>query len=184
MNIVAFGASSSKNSINKKLANYVANQILNSKVQLLDLNDYEMPIYSIDKEQEFGIPIEAKSFVSELDKADVIIISFSEHNGTYTSAFKNIFDWASRVKLKMFEEKKLILLSTSQGPRGGQTVLDMAIDRFPRHGAEIIGSIALPVFKDNFSEENGVMNEEFNKKLNSVVSILHTDMVSNPVKVN
>jgi chromate reductase, NAD(P)H dehydrogenase (quinone) len=183
MNIVAFGASSSKNSINKKLANYVANQISNSTVQVLDLNDYEMPIYSIDKENEIGMPIEAKNFISELEKADLIIISFSEHNGSYTAAFKNIFDWASRVKLKMFESKKLILLSTSQGPRGGQTVLDMAVDRFPRHGAEIIGSITLPVFKDNFSEENGVVNEEFNDKLNQIVRFLHADRVPNPVSV-
>jgi chromate reductase, NAD(P)H dehydrogenase (quinone) len=175
MNIVAFGASSSKNSINKKLANYIAHQFSNSSIQLLDLNDYEMPIYSIDREQEFGIPDEAKSFINELENADVIIISFSEHNGTYTAAFKNIFDWASRVKLKMFEDKKMILLSTSQGPRGGQTVLDMAVDRFPRHGAEIVGSIALPVFRDNFSEENGVINEAFNEKLKGIIGNLHTD---------
>lgn len=169
MNIVAFGASSSINSINKKLAKYVASQIPNSEINILDLNDFEMPIYSIDKEQEFGIPNEAKNFISELENTDIIIISFAEHNGTYSAAFKNIFDWASRVQLKMFEAKKMILLSTSQGPRGGQTVLDIAIDRFPRHGAEIMGSISLPVFRENFSEENGVVNEEFNEKLNKII---------------
>lgn len=171
MKIVAFGASSSKNSINKKLAKYVASQIPNSEINLLDLNDYEMPIYSIDKEQEFGFPNVAKQFVSELEKADLIIISFAEHNGSYSAAFKNIFDWASRVKLKMFDAKKMILLSTSQGPRGGQTVLDIAIDRFPRHGAKIIGSISLPVFRENFSEDNGVINEEFNEKLNKIIYV-------------
>ena len=42
--IIAFGASSSTNSINKKLAIYAANQISNSKVIVLDLNDFEMGI--------------------------------------------------------------------------------------------------------------------------------------------
>ena len=48
-NILAFGASSSVNSINKTFANYSSKQIPNSKTNLLDLNDFEMPIFSIDK---------------------------------------------------------------------------------------------------------------------------------------
>ena len=48
-NILAFGASSSINSINKKFANYSSKQIPNSRTNLLDLNDFEMPIFSIDK---------------------------------------------------------------------------------------------------------------------------------------
>ena len=61
--IIAFGASSSKNSINKQLANYVANQFQNANVDLLDLNDYEMPLYSVDKEKNQGIPELAKAFL-------------------------------------------------------------------------------------------------------------------------
>ena len=38
--IVALGASNSKESINKKLASYVANKITNSTLNILDLNDY------------------------------------------------------------------------------------------------------------------------------------------------
>ena len=46
--IVAFGASSSTKSINKKLASYTAKQIKDATINLLDLNDFEMPIYSED----------------------------------------------------------------------------------------------------------------------------------------
>ena len=49
--IIAFGASSSKQSINKQLATYAANQFENTSIEILDLNDYEMPIFSIDKEK-------------------------------------------------------------------------------------------------------------------------------------
>lgn len=46
--IIAFGASSSKNSINKQLATYAASQFENADVEVLDLNEYEMPIFSLD----------------------------------------------------------------------------------------------------------------------------------------
>ena len=49
-NILAFGASSSLNSINKQFAKYSSDQIPSSKTNLLDLNDFEMPIFSIDKQ--------------------------------------------------------------------------------------------------------------------------------------
>ena len=53
--IIAFGASSSKQSINKQLATYTANQFQNASVEILDLNDYEMPVFSVDKQAENGI---------------------------------------------------------------------------------------------------------------------------------
>ena len=46
--IVAFGASSSKKSINKQFASYAASLISDADSIIIDLNDFEMPIYSID----------------------------------------------------------------------------------------------------------------------------------------
>ena len=89
--IVALGASNSKNSINRKLANFAAHQVADAEVNLLDLNDFEMPLYSTDREKE-GIPEKAHAFKATLNASDGIIISFAEHNGAYTTAFKNIFD--------------------------------------------------------------------------------------------
>ena len=87
--IVALGASNSKHSINKKLASFAAHQIADATVNLLDLNDFEMPIYSIDREQENGVHQLALDFKAHLKAADGIIISFAEHNGAYSAAFKN-----------------------------------------------------------------------------------------------
>jgi len=53
--IIAFGGSSSKNSINKQLATYTANLFPNVFVEVLDLNQYEMPVFSVDLEKEQGI---------------------------------------------------------------------------------------------------------------------------------
>jgi NAD(P)H-dependent FMN reductase len=46
MNVLAFAASSSKNSINKKLVTYAAGLLEQAQVEILDINDYEMPLFS------------------------------------------------------------------------------------------------------------------------------------------
>jgi len=145
--IIAFGASSSKTSINKQLATYTANLFKHAEVEVPDLNDFEMPIYSIDKENESGIPKLAHDFYSKLTTADLIIISFAEHNGAYSAAFKNIFDWISRINAKTFQEKPMLLLSTSPGLKGGSSVLEIAKNRFPFQGGVVKGSFSLPKSK-------------------------------------
>lgn len=170
MKIVAFGASNSRSSINKKWAQFVSSQFENAQINLLDLNNYEMPLYSIDKEQEIGLPQEAYQFVQDIQNSDLLVISLSEHNGTYTTAFKNIFDWASRVQLKFFENKKMLLMATAPGPRGGQGVLEAAISRFPIHGAEIVETFVLPSFNANFDIQNEVLNDEIKIELNQMIA--------------
>jgi NAD(P)H-dependent FMN reductase len=168
--IIAFGASSSKTSINKQLATYAANQFQNASVEVLDLNDYEMPIYSVDKEKVNGIPQLAQDFYAKLGTADAIVISFAEHNGAYSAAFKNIFDWTSRINAKTFQEKPMLLLATSPGPRGGSSVLEIAKNRFPFQGAVVKGSFSLPSFNDNFDAEKGIKNEDLKNQLLEIIS--------------
>jgi chromate reductase len=91
--IIAFAASNSKESINKQLAVYAASLVNNVTVEVLDLNDYELPIFSIDRHKESGVPELAKQFYAKIGEADGLIISFAEYNGSYTSAYKNLFDW-------------------------------------------------------------------------------------------
>lgn len=151
--IVAFGASSSSQSINRKLATWASAQVNGSEVDLLDLNDFEMPVYSMDKEQASGIPEKAQQFKAALKGADGILISFAEHNGSYSSAFKNIFDWMSRLEKPIWCDKPMFLLSSSPGPRGGQNVLATASGSFPHQGGQVVASFSLPSFNQNFVNE-------------------------------
>lgn len=168
--IIAFGASSSKNSINRQLATFAANQFQNASVEILDLNNYEMPIFSVDKEKENGIHPLAQEFYSKLGSADLIIISFAEHNGNYSAAFKNILDWSSRINAKTFQEKPMLLLATSPGARGGSSVLEIAIKRFPFQGGIVKGSFSLPSFYENFDVVNGIIHPEYKKQLLEIVN--------------
>jgi len=150
--IIALAGSNSSTSINKQLATYASSLVKDVKVTVLDLNDFEMPIYSSDREKESGIPDKAQVFVENIRNSDGIVISLAEYNGAYSGAFKNIFDWASRAEQKTFLDKPMLLMATSPGGRGGASVLEMASDRFPRHNANIVGQFSLPLFNDNFSD--------------------------------
>ncbi len=168
--IIAFGASSSRNSINKQLATFAANQFKNTEVEILDLNDYEMPLFSVDKEKENGIHNLAQQFYDKIGSADFIIISFAEHNGAYSSAFKNLLDWTSRINAKTFQEKPMLLMATSPGARGGSSVLDIATKRFPFQGGIVKGTFSLPTFYENFDAVHGIINSEFKNQLEEIIN--------------
>lgn len=168
--IIAFGGSSSRNSINKQLATYAANLFPNTEVEILDLNDYEMPVFSVDKEKEQGIHSLAHDFYNKIGTADLIVLSLAEHNGAYSAAFKNILDWASRINAKTFQQKPMLLLATSPGARGGSSVLDIASKRFPFQGAEVKGTFSLPTFYENFDMVNGIIDPELKNQLMEIIN--------------
>ena len=173
MKIIAFGATSSRKSINKQLVSYAANLIPNAEVEILDLNDFEMPIFSQDKESELGQPDLAKKFFAKITTADALIISFAEHNGSYTAAYKNVFDWASRIELKVFQNKPMVMLSTSPGPGGASTVLAAAVGSAPYFAGDLKASLSIPSFFDNFDNEKQTLtNPKLARELLNAVSKL------------
>jgi len=169
--IIAFAGSNSNTSINKQLATFAGSLAKDVSVEVLDLNDFEVPTYSVNIEQESGVHENAKKLYGKITEADGIILSLAEHNGAYTSAFKSIFDWMSRVDVKLFQKKPMLLMSTAPGPRGGQSVFEIAEARFPRHDADIVAKFSLPSFGDNFNDDK-VVNPEFLKELTKDVATL------------
>lgn len=173
MKIFAFSASSSKKSINKKLVTYACGLLDNAEIDIVDLNDYELPLFSEDKEEELGQPELAKQFLEKIALADAVIISFAEHNGSYTAAYKNLFDWCSRINPKVFQNKPMVLLSTSPGARGGASVLAAAVSSAPFFNGDVKASMSLPSFYDNFNiEQNIVSNSEWQEALSTAVNSL------------
>ncbi len=83
-NVIVFAGSSSRKSINKELANYAASLLDEVQFQLLDLNDFPLPLFSVDVEQEVGFPKAAQDFLTILKHSDGILLSLAEHNGSYT----------------------------------------------------------------------------------------------------
>ncbi|CAQ81791.1 hypothetical protein VSAL_II1037 [Aliivibrio salmonicida LFI1238] len=132
-----------------------------------------MPIFSEDKEKELGQPELAQRFFQKLGDADVIVISYAEHNGSYSAAFKNVFDWTSRIDMKVYQGKPVIMLATSPGPGGASSVLAAATGSAPYFAAEVKGSLSIPSFYDNFDMEKGVLkNEALAEKLKAIIAEL------------
>lgn len=170
MKIIAFGASPSKNSINKKLATYAASLFENAEVEVLDLNNFQMPLFSVDIEKEIGQHELAKAFLAKIATADVLVVSLAENNGNYSAAFKNIFDWCSRITSKVFQEKPMLLMATSPGGRGGASVLEIAKKAFPFYGGNVKATFSLPSFDANFDTVKGeISNAELDNQLKELV---------------
>ena len=170
--VIALAGSNSKTSINKQLATYASSLIDNVEVEVLDLNDFSVPIYGIDAENENGIPEKANELSSLIENTDAVVLSLAEHNGSYAAVFKNIFDWMSRINPKVWRNKPMLLMATSPGGRGGAGVLASAKMAYPHQGGNIVAEFSLPSFFDNFSVGK-ISNKELNSQLISEVSKLN-----------
>jgi len=178
MNILAFAASNSRKSINKALVSYAAGLlegglVENAKVEIIDLNAYEMPIYSADREQEGGIPELAHQFYKKIGDADALLISYAEHNGTYTAAYKNLFDWTSRINQQFYQDKPAVLLAASPGPGGAARILAAAKASAAHFAMEAKADLSISKFYDNFDMEKGqITNAEIQAQLESALATL------------
>ena len=164
MKILAFAASNSKQSINKQLVAHAASVFQSEideggEIEILDLNEFEMPSYSIDREKEEGIPDAARRFFAKIGEADALLISYAEHNGFYTAAYKNIFDWASRIDMKVFQSKPMVIMSASAGPNGGANVLKTASESAPFFGAQVLSSLSIGPFMEKFDAATGRLKD-------------------------
>lgn len=159
MKILAFAATNSRNSINRELVEHAAARLKaeilpRAEFEFLNLNDYEMPIYSIDRERENGIPSEARAFFNKIGEADAVLISFAEHNGSVTAAWKNIFDWMSRIDMKLWQGKPLVMLAATPGPRAGAGVLGSQEIIAPFFGAVIRGRLGIGHWSESWDSRS------------------------------
>ena len=70
MKIIAFAGSNSSKSINKKLVTYASSLFENAEVEILDLRDYQAPVFSVDVEKEI-----VKSKEAKINKLKVVFSS-------------------------------------------------------------------------------------------------------------
>jgi NAD(P)H-dependent FMN reductase len=179
MKVVAFGGSNSAASINKKLATYTTSFFKEHSIEILDLNEYEMPLFSVDKLAKNGLPQLALDFAKKIDESDLLIISLAENNGAYTVAFKNIFDWISVIQGRkaFWGNKHTFIMATSPGSRGGASVLNLAKTTLPFYGANVIDTFSLPSFYENFNDEKGIVNAVHFTELQSKIEKIKTDFL-------
>lgn len=164
MIIKAFAGSNSSTSINKQLVTYASSLLNEHEIEILDLDDYNIPTFDIDIEKNEGFSDEVKRFYSKLVDSDILIISLAEHNASFSAVFKSYMDWCSRINYKFLEGKKLFVMSTSPGEYGGKNALEAGSILLTKLGGTILIDFSLPKFDENFSDGK-ISNEELNNEL-------------------
>ena len=164
MKIIAFAGSNSSTSINKQLVTYASSFLTNKNVEILDLNDFNIPMFSIDIEKREGFCQEIMNFYNKLYESDIILISFAEHNACTTAVIKSYLDWCSRINYKFLEGKQIFAMSTSPGGYGGKNALEAGSKLVLKLAGNVVVEYSLPKFNENFSDGK-IINEEFNQEL-------------------
>lgn len=123
---LAFSGSTRKDSVNQKTAAILANAAIaaGEEAELINLGDFEMPIYDGDLEAESGLPSAAVSLKEKLQAADGLIIVCPEYNGFMPPVLVNAIDWCTRspeasLSLECFLGKPIFIAAASPGPGGG-----------------------------------------------------------------
>ncbi|MEN9842292.1 MAG: hypothetical protein RLZZ612_121 [Pseudomonadota bacterium] len=128
--LLVFAGSTRSGSYNRQLARVAADmaQGRGAKVTLLELADFNIPLYNADLESQ-GTPPDVIRLKELMYAHAGWIICSPEYNGSVTALLKNTLDWASSpVKghpewggsgIKPFAGKVVGLLSASPGAMGG-----------------------------------------------------------------
>ncbi|MEP5429839.1 MAG: NAD(P)H-dependent oxidoreductase, partial [Flavobacteriaceae bacterium] len=111
---------------------------------------------------------------NDFHRTDSVILSVNEHNSHPSAYFKNVLDWLSRLERKFLQDKKVLLMSTSGGKRGGIGSLEVVKELLPRFGAEIVSTFSLPSFNDNFGSDKIIDTELESKHEAALETFLET----------
>lgn len=158
--ILAFAGSTRKGSYNHAIVNVAAQgaREAGAEVTVIDLADYQMPLFNEDEEAEFGMPEKAQAFKELLISHDGFLIASPEYNSSYPALLKNAIDWASRMSegekpLEAYRGKVAGIMAASAGGLGGMRVLVVL-----RMLLENVGTMVIPNQKA-IAKVNTLMND-------------------------
>lgn len=124
--ILAFAGSTRTDSFNKKLIKVAATgaKDAGADVTVIDLRDFQMPIYDGDLEIKDGLPSSARKLKELMLAHQGLLVSSPEYNSSISGVLKNTIDWVSRQSegespLSCFKDKVAGLMSASPGGLGG-----------------------------------------------------------------
>lgn len=166
--ILAFAGNARKDSFNKMLVAIAAQgaESAGASVTLIDLADYDMPLFNQDLEAESGMPENAKRFKQLLVEHDGILVSSPEYNGAFSSLLKNALDWASRTEsddeppLKAYRGKFAAIMAASPGGLGGLRGLVMVRMLLNNLGVTVIPEQQAIGQAFKLFDGNGAMTDE------------------------
>ncbi len=173
-NILAFSGSNNPDSINEKLVQSVIERYSNCDIRFIDLKKFDAPMYSQDI-QSRGIPQTILELYKIFQESEGFIVASPEHNGLPSAFLKNTIDWLSIINQKFFDNKPVLLLSTSPGATGAKTHLGLLANLVHLWGGKLKSTYSLGSFESNFDVnikriKNDLEIEKLDKAFNTFIN--------------
>lgn len=163
--MLVFVGSNSSTSINEQLTKSVLKEF-NVDHEFIDIKKLNIPLFSEDLEKEMGSPDGIKLLMERINSHEHIFITTNEHNQNLSAFLKNVLDWLSRIELKFLTNRKVFILSTSEGRRGALGANESLQKLVVRFGCEIYEWFAFPSFNENFDRDNQrILNQEYSDEI-------------------
>jgi len=142
--ILAFSGSSRRESLNKKFLAIAVQAVRHAggDVTLIELSDYELPLYNGDLEDTSGMPANARKLVDLIKGHTGLLIASPEYNSSITALLKNTIDWCSRSDDDPFTGKVVAVVSASPGAYGGNRSLKTTQQILLHLGCHIVPAMA------------------------------------------
>ena len=141
----------------------------NCEVELINLVDLRLPLYSTVEEEENGIPETALDLATKILDTKAFIIVAPEYNGVMPPVLNNAMAWTSRATKDWRDafNEKIVGLATHSGGGGAKGLQAMRI-QFQHLGANILARELLTTYEKPLNEETAVSMIKALDKLSEV----------------
>ena len=129
----------------------------NCEVDLINLVDLRLPLYSTIEEQENGIPETALDLATKILDLKAFIIVAPEYNGVMPPVLNNAMAWTSRATKDWRDafNEKVVALATHSGGGGAKGLQAMRI-QFQHLGANVLAREILTTYEKPLNEETAI----------------------------
>ena len=174
MTILFISGSTRKDSFNTKLVKFSYNYAISIgiKSELVDLINYDIPMYQGDLESKNGLPKDVKKLKELFYNSKGVFISTPEYNGFFPPLLKNTIDWLSRSEtddeeqLRVFKGKVAMIVATSPGRLGGIRALQHLRLLLNNVGINVLpNEIGIPFAMKNFDKGGNLVDENLKNVL-------------------
>jgi NAD(P)H-dependent FMN reductase len=172
INVLVFGASLRRDSLNNRLAALAAKVAEHSgaTVDEARIVDFDCPFYDGDLEAAQQFPEGVHAFCKRLKAADAFIVASPEYNASMPGVLKNLIDWTSRLRPQPFNGKQGFLLSASPSMVGGNRGLWALRIPFEHLGARIYPDMfSLAQAHEAFGVDGRISNDMLQKRFEDTV---------------
>lgn len=127
------------------------------EVELINLVDLKLPLYSTNEEQENGIPEVALDLATKILSLNSFIIVAPEYNGVMPPVLNNAMAWTSRSTKDWRDafNHKIVLLATHSGGGGEKGIQAMRI-MFQHLGANVLSREIITNYQKELNEESAL----------------------------